>query len=252
MAVRKTLITLEQARADLTGKLKFAGAGGLRKAKVVSGKPSSDRYRVCRQALQDLEQAGEVLNIDTVKRPLYVLAAFAPTLESVSDKISAHAAKDGGLIFTLKDFEKVCLASERAFLPEALKWLLAERRLVRVRRRQSVFYLSPEAIVPVPAEPPPLQTDKQVSAGYEQAVVQAYRLIVSRENWKDVRISDLQRESGVPLDDLKILVLEKCRCGQATVSSGDWSLADEEYKKAALYIDDRPYLRVRFIDEGNA
>ncbi len=69
----------------------------------------------------------------------------------------------------------------------------------------------------------------------------------------DVKISALQHALGPSgATALAAHLTALWREGRATLSLGDWSLASEETRAAAVELDGEKYLLVRLDDEGTA
>lgn len=78
-------------------------------------------------------------------------------------------------------------------------------------------------------------------------VIPEYEKLVARKGFSDIRISDLQEATEIPIEQLLATLKTMSRRGQAVLSAGDWSVATQKIKDAALYLrPDRPRLLVRF------
>lgn len=76
----------------------------------------------------------------------------------------------------------------------------------------------------------------------------AYRLLAARTGFPSVAISALQQESAAPLAALQEWLLGEHRAGRAILSRGDWSLADEAKRGAAVEWQGQPYLLARLLE----
>jgi len=81
-----------------------------------------------------------------------------------------------------------------------------------------------------------------------KAVLSARNRIKSRTGFSNVEISELRRELGCDLEELKNFILQKSKEGKAVLSFGDMSLSDAETKEAAIELRGKSHLLVRFND----
>lgn len=84
----------------------------------------------------------------------------------------------------------------------------------------------------------------------ESAIRRAYRDLVAQDGFKDVRISDLSKRSGVPADKLGAWIKEQAAQGRAVPTRGDESLASPEARAAAVTVRGEPHLQVRLNEGG--
>lgn len=78
--------------------------------------------------------------------------------------------------------------------------------------------------------------DKTKFSGPLQAkpLYQAYKNVSERKGWKSVPITDIQKESGMPMDQLKEQLLDESRKGNVVLEAGDWSLASPEERAGVV------------------
>lgn len=72
------------------------------------------------------------------------------------------------------------------------------------------------------------------SANVEQPVREAYNLLKAKSGMPAVAISDLARESGRPMEEVKSLLQRGNAQGKVVLSSGDWSLSGPEKRAGAI------------------
>ncbi len=149
-------------------------------------------------------------------------------------------------------------AHERSLLGDALARLRAQRQVVPLRQGKNTFlafagplrvWLEHEvaaapSAVPVP-DPVPAEKDDDLDA----ALFFAYtRLVRESGGFPDVKIAGLHRAVGDRAPTLANRLVALWREGRATLSLGDWSLADETARAAAVELDGEKYLLVRLDD----
>ena len=139
-------------------------------------------------------------------------------------------------------------AAERPVLDAALARLQAERQLLALTQGKTVVYLftgplrawlaGGAVVVQTPAPTP----------GEAEMLDDAYRRLVRESGgFPDVQISTLQAALGPAAEagTLGTELLARWRRGQATLSLGDWSLAGEDARAAAVELNGEKYLLVR-------
>lgn len=82
-----------------------------------------------------------------------------------------------------------------------------------------------------------------------EQVVRAYRQLSEQLHSPNVVIADLQRASGVPIEQLKAWLLSECRAHRAIPMLGEPTAATAEQLAAALPVEGRPHLYVRLVQE---
>ena len=243
----------ENLAADLLAKLEGAGAVGLKKTPLL-GKAKRDQGAKLVE-LAALVDRREVVRLGTEKSPVFVLRRFYHPLELAYAAIEAKAAPGGGTpkLYSDKELGTKLAKHVKEKVPEALRLLLAEKKLLRVQRARSVYYLPTAALLPLlgtaaMAEPTPGETAAPAAREVSwEAVRRAYDAVVRASGFSDVLVSDLHRASGLPLDLLKPFLLAQSRAGRVAPSRGDWSLADAAAREGALRLEGEPFLQVRLL-----
>ncbi|MGD9897309.1 MAG: hypothetical protein AB7T14_09590 [Candidatus Methylacidiphilaceae bacterium] len=217
----------------ILGALQKAGSKGLPRSRLVPPrKPEAER------ALEACLRDGRLRRIGPAQKALYFLEDCAPGARQAAESIGRGVAQFPGRLFLEKELGRFCSRGEAFFLREAVEELVREKILLRLTRGKSAYYVHGAGLglpqAPVRDRP------------FDPKVVQAsYRKIVDEEGFLDVRIADLAARAEAPLEPLKAWLLEESRAGRAHLARGDWSLATEEERKAAVSLDGRPYLLVR-------
>lgn len=95
----------------------------------------------------------------------------------------------------------------------------------------------------------------QVAPEIDSKIKSAYEDIVGNSGFIDVNISELQKRTGLPMEEVQNWVRKQSREGNAVPSRGDWSLSSEEVRKGGIEIGqgenflDRMHLKVRLEPE---
>ena len=136
------------------------------------------------------------------------------------------------------DFGGELTGAEKPFLDAALARLQGERRLVALSYGKSVYFAFADALHAPPA-PAPVAADD---------LMNVYRRLVRESGgFPDVKIAGLARGVGpAGARGLAGRLTALWRSGDVTLSLGDWSLASEETRAAAVELDGEKYLLVRF------
>lgn len=97
---------------------------------------------------------------------------------------------------------------------------------------------------------------RQAAPPAEAPVREAYNRLTEKTGFPSVAISDLARESGRPLDEVKSLLSAKHQQGKAILSQGDWSTASEDKRSGAIeanngYNGPAKNLLVRLLPEAD-
>jgi hypothetical protein len=261
----------DPAIAQILEALRLAGAAGLpasslkleaaSRAKAKAGKTPPPTPR--RDALAALLADGRVKTLGNSRAPRFMLAASAPTAETVAARLLA-AMTDAPPLTLWKGAQlaKKLSVAERPLLAEALNRLQDRREMVPLRHGRSSLYaaaaplgawLGPVAAVddvpPAPVAVAPAAVAVTVSA---ETLFSTYlRLVRESGGFPDVKISRLHRALGQPTD-LADRLIDLWREGRADLSLGDWSLADEETRSAAVTLDGERYLLVRLEDANDS
>ncbi len=239
----------EEWMADILSKLEAAGPIGLKKSLLLGKSKKAQAAKLA--DLEALVTQREVVKLGTEKSPVFVLRRFYHPLELAYTAIQAKALPGTAKLYTDKELGTGLAKHVKEQLADAIRLLLGEKKLIRVQRGRSAYYLHTAAILPLvevgPAPPPPKETDAHAPGVSWEQVQQAYEAVVRAGGYSDVLIVDLQRASAIPLGQLKPLLIAQSRAGRLAPSRGDWSLADAAAREAALELQGEPYLRVRLI-----
>ena len=228
--------------AELLARLAAAGAAGLKKTPLLGQGKQARATKLA--ALDALVARREVVRIGTEKSPAFVLRRCYDPLAQACAAIEARAVPGVARLYTDREFGVGLPGHVKERVADAIHLLHDAKKLVRVQRARSVYYLHMAALGPlagaVPPGPPPGEPS------WEQ-VRRAYESVVREGGFSDVLIVDLQRACGVAPEDLRPFLLAQSRAGRLVPSRGDWSLADAPARAAALELQGEPYLRVRLI-----
>ncbi|MEA3209098.1 MAG: hypothetical protein QOE70_2155 [Chthoniobacter sp.] len=241
--------TPEQARDAVLAKLRAAGAKGAGSF-VASGAAPAKRAAI-EQALAVLENEGAIAADRRKAKPKYI---FAPTPDSVRARIDGLIEAKHPQLLSVANLTGSLLQPELEYLRSAVDGLAGERRLIRLRRGKTELlahaaslrrelgdaFDAPESVAPISAGLPPVAVEVQ-----PEAIREAYRTIASHTGLPAVRISALHRAVDLPLGDLQRWLVNEYQQGRAVLSFGDWSLADEATRAAAVEVGGERYLLVR-------
>lgn len=233
----KISFSLEQARSLALGKIGAKGAKG--SGSPVSAAMKEPKRSLLEKALADLESERAIFVERSGKKPLFLLAEFAPNTHTVSIKVDQLAAQKHPELLTAIQLKKAAGKIEQAFFSTALEALEESRGLLRLLRGKSVLYAhgaSLRAFLGVPEASTELDPD---------AVAQAYGELVRSTGFPDAEIAALQRAVGFPMDALKEWLRSENRHGRAIFGLGDWSLADESTRAGVIEMRGDRYLLVR-------
>jgi hypothetical protein len=248
---------LEFHKEKILQKLTAAGPAGLTKSKLGIKDPGSASGR----ALKELEKDRQIGNLGSVNKTWYVLNEHFKPLEIACERIKAAALAlktpkpDTTELLSRKDLVKGCTGEVRKKVEEALERLVRQRALLKMRRGRTVYFVHAESlrhlVPPADAVPPDAPREIQPTAALDRGLVmQAYQRVSRRTGYSNISISELQQESGLPLEQIKAFILEESRNGNAVLSLGDWSLSSEATRSAAVDIRGDRYLLVRFKDSA--
>jgi hypothetical protein len=243
---------LESKKQEILDKLKDAGGAGLTKGALGVKNARSAGGK----ALQTLEDEGKVANLGTTAKTRYVLMKFYRPLELACARIESNAKEKGSPgtdmpdLLSRKDLERGCTGQIRNKVEEAVDGLVKAGKLLRFRRGRTSYYLHAERVRGLLGEGEKIQDqESEPERIFSRSVVlDAYRRVKDRLGYSHVEISELQKEIGVPMDQVKAFLLEENRGGNAILSLGDWSLSSEETRSGAIQLLGKPHLLVRFRD----
>ncbi len=141
------------------------------------------------------------------------------------------------------DFGRKLSRAEKEHLDAALVRLQEERQVVALEHGGNMFFAFAEPLrarLGGESGPVPVVTDHDLREAYR-------RLVRESGGFPDVKISLLARALGPAAGNgLGERLIGLWRTGDATLSLGDWSLAGEETRMAAVEMDGEQYLLVRF------
>ncbi len=252
---------VEEASAALLETLRRAGPAGANAAGLrLSGKSAASAAR--REALAALVATGGVGTLGTAKAARYFLAEHLPTAATVGARLLALAAYAPGVSETpptlWKETEllRKLPAHERPLLGPALEHLQAARQVVPLRHGRNKFvafagplrvWLEDDVADALPPVPTPAAPESDDADNDDATLFDAYRRLVRESGgFPDVKIAHLCRAAGGVALAERLTTL--WREGRATLSLGDWSLADETVRAGAVEMDGERYLLVRLDD----
>jgi hypothetical protein len=243
---RKTAapFTLEQARGEILAKLRKAASKGT--GSFFTAKTATEKRELLAQALVELEVEREITVDRRKAKPKFFLPEFAPKLPdlaSVAAKLAQFAAAQYPQLLSGPELKRALPKGEAPLFMEALEALLQTRTLVELKRKASVFYISGAALGIAP-ETAAVEEAPVAPVAPEQ-IRESYRELARDTGFPAVAIAALQRASGAPMEELKRWIMVEHRHGQAVLSFGDWSLADEAKRAGAIELGGDRYLLVR-------
>ena len=209
-----TISNPESVPADILSRLEAAGADGLKKTALLGKGKKAQVPRLA--AVELLVARREVVKLGTEKSPVFVLRRFYNPLELAYAAIEAKAVPGTAKLYTDKELGAGLAKHVKEKLADAVRLLLGERKLVRVQRAKSVYYLHAAAILPLvvnnPSEPASTGSaaldDEEVSL---EQVWRAYESVVRESGYSDVLIVDLQRACAIPLEKLQPFLVAQSR-----------------------------------------
>jgi hypothetical protein len=252
------VLNLESHKGKILQKLIAAGPAGLTKSKL-GVKDAGSAYG---RALKQLEKDRQVANLGSVKKTWYVLSEHFKPLEIACEQIEAAALAlrpskpDTAELLSRKDLEKGCIGEVRKKVDEALDRLVRQSTLLKMRRGRTVYFVHAESlrhlVPPVATVPRHVPRNVQPSTALNRGLVmEAYQRVSRRTGYSNIPIYELQQECRMPLEQIKALILEESRNGNAVLSLGDWSLSSEAVRSAAIDIRGDRYLLVRFKNSAS-
>jgi len=254
--------TVESQKERILAKLHEAGSAGLTKARL----GVKDARGKAAQALSALLSARRAANLGGSRRTCYVSIEHFNPLERACAQVEKNAlsrksAADHPVeLLIKKELEKGCEGEVRKKIDEAVDWLVKEKRLVKLRRSRSFYFVSAEKLKEIvtltklersdgaepQSQPSPVQVPDKVD---RQRVVAAYQRLRSKLGYSNVEISELRRELDISMGELKRFLLEESHRGHAILSLGDWSVSSDEIRSGAIELFGRPHLLVRLDAE---
>jgi hypothetical protein len=239
-------ITAEIARTKILDKLRQAGGKGV--SGFTTARTAPGPQAAYAQALGELLLAGEVAQISAGKKAKYFAREFAPSAASVGGKIEQYAALQHPKLLAQSAFGKALTAVEKPLLAEALHGLLSRGHFVQLRSGAKHVYAHAESLRGMLGLALADGSPKNVPILEPEKVRHAYASLVSRTGFPDVEIAALRREAEVALPELRTWLVAEHDRGHANFALGDWSLASEEERAAAVELRSQRYLLVRLED----
>lgn len=227
----------QKLKDSVLAKLASAGASGLSASKLTRK----------RNVLASLLSEGQIVNLGTAAKPYYVLPEYNQPLELAAQHILSKARPGEATAYSLAKFQDRKLPEKvRQCVRPAAESLCQQRLLIKIGIGRSDYWIHAASILPLMKEaacPPNPSKPAPPSLSLYDAYQQAKR----SEGFSDVLISHLHSASHLPLAELHLSLRQLSASGHAVLSLGDWSLASEQERAAALHLDGRPYLRVRLL-----
>lgn len=238
----------DKARRLVVEKLRDAGSDGV--ASLVTAKTPAPKRAAIEQALSQLEATREVVVDRRKVKPRFFLREMAPDvplLDEVCENLVAATAAAHPQLLAAAELKERLRKPERVLLTPAIERLVRDRQLIALRRGTAEVFAHGDSLRAACAigQPPALEDEAAFSPG---PVRRAYRELVQGTGFPAVEIVALQQGAGVIADELKEWLLGEYRAGRALLSLGDWSLADEAARAAAVELGGEKYLRVELRD----
>lgn len=240
-----------ECERKILDRLAAAGPAGLTTGALLSReKAGTRRGRICREVLKRLLRNGDIGNLGSAGRPRYVAGEHFKPLEIAYDHVADRAHEWGTRLASKTALSKGLPGAAAKKVDEALKLLVSEGVLVRLKWAGKPVYVHASALPRLEPEPAGEPVSGAAPAGPpkpdETDVRRAYRETVDEFGYPDVLIHEVFLRLGGELEPFKNALLEACRAGRAVAGVGDWSLSSPEERSAALYLNGRPHLRIRF------
>lgn len=239
----------DRFECDLRERIAAAGAQGITAGGLRLPRSASQEGRSYRAALERLLARGDIGNLGTVQRPRYVGREHFKPLEIAHEHIAGRAREAGVRLSSKRSLAEGLRGAPATKADEALKLLVAEQELVRLRWAGRPVYVHasalPAAASPAAPRPAAAPSAPERPTVEDAALRRAYQETVREFGYPDVLIHEIHLRLGGELEPLKESLRALCRIGQAVPGVGDWSLSTDPERAAALYIQGRPHLRIR-------
>jgi len=233
-----------ECRKTILEKLEAAGPDGLTITGLKLPGAGSKKGKVCREVLRRLLKENEIGNLGSPRRPRYVAITHFKPLEIAYEHIETQARESGLRLSSRSSLSKGLRGEVLKHVDEAVKLLVAEGALVRLKWAGKPVYVHASALPQSPGSS--VDVPSRDTSGPDFAGIQrAYRETVNEFGYPDVLIHEVFLRLGGELEPFKQVLMEACRAGRAVPSVGDWSLSSPEERNAALYINGHPHLRIR-------
>ncbi len=237
----------EQAREEILRKARKGGAKGV--SGFFTPKTPEAKRTALAEALAALEAEGAIVADRRKAKPRYHHAEFPPqfpTAEAVAAKLAAAADQRPQELLNVAELKRALARDERDLLEEGIRVAVERGWLLELQRKKAAFYVGAGPVREVlGSEALAVDIAPQVN---ETAIREAYDALVRDGGFSDVPISALQAACGVALEALKEWLVARHRQGEATLSFGDWSLADETRRAAAVEMGGEKYLLARLVE----
>lgn len=239
-------MNIDQQKEKILKKLKETGPDGVSKSRL--GKSKSLGV-----ALNELQKDRIIGNLGTSKRVRYVLIEFYNPIERAGEEIEKFTAiepKEKELAtFTLtKIRNKLTAGVIREKVPEAIDFLINERRLLKIKACGRINFIHASTVKSYLGGFDAYAESRSVDADINRdMILESYETIKRQKGFPNIEIYELQQDLEVPMDVLKSFLLEESRKGRAVLSLGDWSLSSDEVRNGAIDLDGKPHLLIRFL-----
>ena len=181
--------------------------------------------------------------------------AAPPGTEVVAARLLALGAPDEPpALWKEADLKRRLAAAERPQLAAALTRLQQGRQVLALGQGKTTLYLFAAPVRAWLAEGPAMEDDVLPAPGAPVAASDLFAvyagLVRQSGGFPDVKIAALRAAlDPASADALGVRLVELWREGRATLSQGDWSLADDATRAAAVELSGDRYLLVR-LDES--
>jgi hypothetical protein len=225
-----------------------------------------------KKALEALVAAGRVIELGTVERTPVYAAVRSGSADDLRLSLATQAAKNlvqGNrlVLLPLQNSNKV--GAPYTDVPTLLRGTIMVRALQTMAQKKEAFLVkvgkttyaalsdnfrqllstgpNTEATRKRAATP---KGSKKKKTNIERSnVIVAYRRLSQTQRSPDIMIADLVRETGAPLDTFKEWLLGECRAHRAIPFLGEPARASQEQLAAALPVNGRPHIYIRFVEE---
>ncbi len=249
----KRPFTAESAAAEIVAKLTVAAGKG--KRSLYTSNTAPEKRALYMEACHALEHQGAIrLRKDPEKWFLAGFAPLEPTVQSVAAKLLAQSAGLPVDLFDLRAVTKKLTSREKQFAVSALEELVRQGTVLELVLKSGPtgrrLYAN-SATLQARLDPKEArqsiegEADASHSSADESTIRQAYDRVVRETHFPDVQIGVLHEACGIRLEALKAWILAERSEGRAALSFGDWSLASEARRAAAIEISGERYLLVR-------
>jgi len=243
MASRSRNFTLEEALEKIVARLRKAGAKGA--ASPVTAKMPAAQRQIYEEAIREMAAAGFLVAVSGGAKTKYFLPDFAPSAATAAVKIARLAAAKHPVLLAVADYKKALTTPEKPFLAEAVQDLESAARLIKLVRGKAFVFAHADSLRALLG---PAARDSETVAIDGARVRASYRALVARTGFPAVEIVALHRETGLPLHDMQAWLHAEHRAGRAVFGLGDWSLADDAARAAAIELRGERHLLVRLED----